>query len=98
TIDLDPLVTLGGTTQLAIDNFIINDGTPAAPSREPVYYNASHPVPDTTIYRFMYVDAEASEENQTNIAPEDLFGADLASVSVQTSNPDATQPLSAEAF
>jgi hypothetical protein len=83
-IEMEPFTTLGGTTQLAIDNFVINGGAPGEPTREPIYIPASGPVPDETTYLFTYVEGAPEEPNETTIDPSQFGDDDLAAVSVHT--------------
>lgn len=82
---LKPLATLGSTTQIAFDNFILGSGAQPNSITEPLTYHNPIPIGANTPYTFVYDDATAGA-NETVVDPdsydiEDVLQAHLAVLS-----------------
>lgn len=80
-IDLEGIATLGGTTQIAIDNFVFDGAALPQPSREPVYLPPTPPIGPNRPQYFNYAQTtdDQSDGDSYDFTMTDL-GNDLTSV------------------
>ena len=72
-IDLMDIATGGGTTQVAIDNFVLNNAELPLPDREPVFVPSFGPIGENTPQYFNYASEVAADlPAETQIADIDL--------------------------
>ncbi len=73
-IDLEGIATLGGTTQVAIDNFVLDSATLPMPTREPVYLPPTPPIGPNRPQYFNYAE---TTNDQSDGDPYDLTDEEL---------------------
>jgi len=95
-IDLLGVATLGGTTQVAIDNFVFDGASLPQPTREPVYLPPTPPIGPNRPQYFNYAQTtdDQSDGDSYDFTASDL-GDDLTSV---TATGEVPQDIGADAF
>lgn len=69
-INIQPLATLGGTTQIALDKFVVGAGVPIPARIEPLTFMNSTPVGDNTPQTFVFgAPSDDPPPNTTHVNP-----------------------------